>query len=163
MPIRVLLGDFLGTAGVIHHDAATTQNGIRVEVFSRDVISTTDFMLTTTDATRRWAPALGTGTPAVKYPSEWSQAPTGTEQTALHAAGVDTSDASLFSWWDTFQLATTTNQRFPADAHLDPHGMAVHYDPYSFMPWLNTLTWNSEWPKYHVTDPAGVPAGPRAR
>jgi hypothetical protein len=162
MPIRILLGDYLGTAGVIRHDGNGTQHGIRVEVFSRDLIST-QFSLTTTDAAGRWTPQPGTGDPAVKYPSEWSQAPAGAEKTALEAAGVAT---ALVPWWDDFQLATTTNQALPADARLEPHGLAVHYDPYTFMPWLNNITWHSEWPKYQVVDAAGagvVPATPRPR
>jgi hypothetical protein len=73
---------------------------------------------------------------------------------ALLAAGVDRID--LVNWWPTVQLATL-NARFPADAHLDQHGVVIHYDPLTFLPWLNRRTWRSEWPKYRATDPLGIP------
>jgi hypothetical protein len=40
------------------------------------------------------------------------------------------------------QLATL-NARFPVDARLDAHGVVVHYDPLTFLPWLNDRTWRS--------------------
>ena len=155
--IRVLLGDFLGNAGVISTTGGVTQHGIRVEIFSRDVIST-DFTLTESSAATgwNWGPA---GVSAVRYPSEWSRSPIGLEQTVLQAAGVDT---KLVEWWKTVQLATDVDP-LPHDARLDPEGWAVHYDPYTFMPWINERTWRSEWPKYRFTDPAGVPATPLPR
>ena len=57
-------------------DHLATHKGVRVEIFSNDVIST-EFMLTdTTTAGTCWMPLVGTGVPAVRYPSEWSHDPT---------------------------------------------------------------------------------------
>jgi len=133
---------------------------VRVEVFSNILLSNIDFMLTDTSATGGgWAPQVGTGDPAVRYPSEWARTPIGAEQSALQVAGVNT---DLINWWPTVQLATL-NARFPTDAQLDQHGLVVHYDPLTFLPWLNRRTWRSEWPKYRATDPAGIPAAPQPR
>jgi hypothetical protein len=159
-PIRILLGDYLANAGVISRDAAATRRGVRVEVFSNSLMSNIDFMLTdSTAAGGGWAPLVGTGDPAVRYPSEWARTPTGAELAALQVLGVDT---NLVNWWRTVQLATL-NARFPADAHLDQNGLVIHYDPLTFLPWLNRRTWRSEWPKYRATNPAGIPAAPLPR
>ena len=160
-PIRVVLGDWLGNAGVIGRDASGTTRGVRVEIFSRELISTTDWSMTVTDAARRFDPLMDPdGRPmAVRYPSEWSPAPDAAERARLTALGVD--DPGQVAWWDTVQAETATNQRLPADARLDGHGMAVHYDPYDFRPWINQRTWRSEWPKYRaVHDPANPAAIP---
>jgi hypothetical protein len=71
-------------------------------------------------------------------------------------------DLSLANWWQDVSLATL-GAGLPADAHLEPFGLVHHYDPLTFLPWLNARTWRSEWPKYRATDPAGVPARPRPR
>jgi hypothetical protein len=102
---------------------------------------------------------VGTGSPAVRYASEWARTPTGAELTALQAAGVD---PRLVNWWADVQPATL-NTRLPTDAHLDERGVVIHYDPMTFLPWINQRTWRSEWPKYRATDPAGVPTAPRPR
>jgi hypothetical protein len=159
-PVRIVLGDYLGNAGVIRHAANGTQHGIRIEIFSRDLVSPRDFMLTVSDDTRGWAPNQGTGEPAVRYPSEWSRDPHPAELANLRAAGVD---LALVRWWRDFQQATAFDQRLPADARLEGDGTVVHYHPHSFIGWINTRTWRSEWPKYATTDPAGVPAAPRPR
>ncbi len=95
----------------------------------------------------------------MRYASEWARDPTAAELPGLQVAGVDT---TLINWWSTVQLATL-NARFPADARLDAHGMAVHDDVLTFLPWLNNRTWRSEWPKYRAVDAAGIPAAPRPR
>jgi len=159
-PIRILLGDYLGNEGVIFRDQTSTRRGVRVEVFSNAVVSSVDFTLTDTTSTGGgWAPAAGGADPAVRYPSEWARTPTGAELLTLLAAGVNT---DLVNWWPTVQLATLA-ARFPTDAHLDPNGSVVHYDPLTFLPWLNRRTWRSERPKYRAVDPAGTPAAPRPR
>jgi len=161
-PIRILLGDYLADAGVISRDqaTATTRRGVRVEVFSNVLVSNTDFMFSDTSATGGgWVPSVGTGDPAIFYASEWARTPIGAELLGLAAAGVDT---DMVNWWPTVQLATL-NVRFPTDAALDQHGLVIHYDPLTFLPWLNRRTWRSEWPKYRATDPAGIPAAPRPR
>jgi len=153
-PVRVLLGDFLGHSGIIRRTDGTTEHGIRVEVFSRDVVST-DFLLTQSDATRCWDPVAGTGEPpAVLYPSEWARTPEGAEKAALEAAGVNT---DLVNWWGRVAPVTF------GDATLPSGGTVVHYDPPSFMTWITQRTWRSEWPKYRIADPAAIPAQPRPR
>ena len=163
-PIRVLLGDFMGNAGVISRSHLATTHGVRIEVFSPDVLSAADFAVTESDAARRWTPQPGAparpGGPAVRYPSEWSRVPVGAEQTSLQGAGVD---VELVPWWSAVQEATRVYQLYPDEARLPGGGWAVHYDPDAFMQWLNTRTWRSEWPKYRADDPAGVPAQPRPR
>ncbi len=159
-PIRVLLGDHVANAGIIRRAGTVTQRGVRVEMFSNTLFSNTDFMLAdTTAAGTGWTPLVGTGAPAVRYPSEWARTPTGAELTTLQAAGVD---PRLVNWWADVQPATL-NTRLPADAHLDGRGVVIHYDPMTFLPWINHRTWHSEWPKYRATDPAGIPAAPRPR
>jgi hypothetical protein len=164
-PIRILLGDFLGNAGIIRRDAATTKRGVRVEIFSRDILSATEFNLTVTDAARRWDPLMDPfdRPSAVRYPSEWSRRPDAAERQRLQALGVD--DPDQVFWWEDAQAETALNPRYPADARLDPGGIAVHYDPYEFLPWLNRRTWRSEWPKYRAVDPApgGIPDHPIPR
>lgn len=162
-PIRILLGDYLGDAGVIRRDAAGPHFGVRIEVFSRDVISR-EFTASTTDVDRGFVPAVGTAPFAVSYPSEWSQVPAGALLAALKAAGV--TDMGAVNWWDSVQLATTARQGWPDDARLIGDGWAVHYDPYEFLPWLNARTWASEWPKYraaNAANPGQVPASPIPR
>lgn len=159
-PIRVVLGDYLAHAGIIRRAGTVTQRGVRVEVFSNTLFSNIDFMLTDTTTTGGgWVPSVGVGDPAIRYNSEWARTPTGTELTTLQAAGVD---PRLVNWWGDVQPATL-NTRLPTDAHLDEHGLVIHYDPMTFLPWINRRTWRSEWPKYRATDPAGVPTAPRPR
>jgi hypothetical protein len=163
-PIKILLGDYLGNAGVISRTSAGVQTfGIRVEIFSRDVIST-DFTLSQSSAATGWnatGTAAGSGGHAVRYPSEWARTPAGAEQTSLQEAGVD---VELANWWSSFALGTQMDL-----THVDPltaamlpaSGDVVHYDPPSFLAWLNGKTWRSEWSKYRVA--GAVPAQPRSR
>jgi hypothetical protein len=75
-PIEVLLGDYLGNAGVISRTAAgVQQSGIRVEIFSRDVVST-DFTLTQSSAATGWnatGAAAGAGGDDVRFPRVWGR------------------------------------------------------------------------------------------
>jgi hypothetical protein len=163
-PVRVILGDYLGDAGVIKRDAAGAHFGIRVEIVSNDVIST-DFTETVTDAGRLWDPVAGpAGTRhAVRYPSEWSQVPAGDMLASMTAAGV--TDTSLATWWEAVALATGLHGAWPDGSSLSM-GAVVHYDPYEFLPWLNARTWTSEWPKYRATNlanPGTVPPTPIPR
>jgi hypothetical protein len=160
-PIRILLGDYLANAGVIFRDQATTRRGVRVEVFSTSLVSNIDFRLTDTTASGGgWAPQAGGDDPAVRYRTEWARTPVGAELLTLLAAGVQT---DLVNWWGTVELATLNNARFPAGAQLRQDGLVIHYDPLTFLPWLNRRTWRSEWPKYRATDPAGIPDAPLSR
>jgi hypothetical protein len=160
LPINILLGDFLASAGIISRVGAVTRRGVRVEVFANTLVSNTDFMLTdTTATTHNWTPNVGVGSPVVRYASEWARTPTAAEAAALQAVGVN---PALVNWWLDVQPATL-NARVPIDAALDANGIVHHYDPMTFLPWINRRTWRSEWPKYRVTDPTGIPAAPRPR
>ena len=108
-PVRVLLGDYVGDVGVVRRDGAGAHFGVRVEIVSRDVIST-DFTETVTDANRLWDPVAGpAGTRhAVRYPSEWSQAPAGDILAAMTAAGV--TDTSAANWWEGVSLASSMHR-----------------------------------------------------
>ncbi len=65
-----------------------------------------------------------------------------------------------------FVYATALHASWPPGSDL-PTGGVVHYDPYEFLPWLNTRTWTSEWPKYRATtnlaNPDTVPPTPIPR
>jgi hypothetical protein len=160
-PIRVVLGDYMGNVGVIRRTASDEQYGVRVEVFSSRRIST-EFPLTTSDPPEAgWAPkAIGAGSPAVSYPSEWARTPAGEERATLLAAGVAEDQLGEVSWWNDFQLSTTIGRTFADDARLPER--PVHYDPDGFMAWLNRRTWRSEWSKYRLADPVEAP-DPRPR
>jgi hypothetical protein len=159
-PIRILLGDFLANAGVISRDHVSTRRGVRVELFTTALISNEFMPADTSAAGTGWSPAIGVGSPAIRYQSEWARNPTAAELPGLQVAGVD---PTLINWWANVQLATL-NARFPADARLDAQGVVVHYDVLDFLQWLNARTWRSEWPKYRANDPAGgTPAAPRPR
>ena len=159
----MLLGDFLGVAGVVRPAQQSPQpSGVRVEVFSNLPID--DPALNFSDSRAAgggWRPGTDTTrSPIIRYQSEWARVPTGAEQLSLQAAGVDT---SLVNWWADVQPATL-DSRYPLDATLPENGVVVHYDPLTFMPWLNKRTWRSEWPKYRVTDASGgIPASPILR
>jgi hypothetical protein len=159
-PIRILLGDFMASAGVISRDHASTKRGVRVEVFSNDLISTLFTVTDTSTTTNTWAPGPGAATQAVRYCSEWARTLTDAEKTSLQVAGVD---LSLIDWWPAVVLATG-NPHFSGGGALARNGMAYHYELTNFMDWLNLVTWKSEWPKYRTVDAGGgVPAAPRPR
>jgi hypothetical protein len=167
MPVRVLLGDFLGTAGVVRPgNASPLPSGVRVELFSTMLmpdgdLGPTGFTLTDTSQTGGgWHPSSTTGAQIVRYQSEWAREPAGDEALNLLAAGVDT---AMVNWWGDVQPATLDN-RLALDAPLPENGVVYHFDPLTFLPWLNKRTWQSEWPKYRVTDASGdIPPAPRPR
>jgi len=166
-PIRVLLGDFLGIAGVISRTHAATTHGVRVEVFSRNVVSSSDFDFNRSN--NRWDPPNiplrpRPGGHALFYSSEWWDIPEGNDIAAFQVNGVD---VSLLGWMNLVEGVTIFSRLYPEDGRL-PRGFGeVHYDPDSFMQWLNDRTWHSEWPKYRLKDAAGAPlatpAQPRPR
>jgi hypothetical protein len=162
-PIRVVLGDYMGNAGVIRRTASEEHYGVRVEVFSRQVISP-EFKFSESDpSSAGWAP-VGTGNPAVRYQSEWIRPPVDEERATLLAAGLTEEQLGVqVTWWRDFQLLTAINrQQWGADAPLAERGKCVHYDPDQFMEWINRRTWRSEWSKYRIADPAEAP-DPRPR
>jgi hypothetical protein len=65
-------------------------------------------------------------------------------------------------WWRGV-VAASQAEAVPAGG-LPSNGQAWHYSLTSFLEWVNTTTWNSEWPKYGALDPvthAPVPTSPR--
>jgi hypothetical protein len=162
-PIRIILGDFLGVAGTIRREGAAATQGIRVEVFSPDLISAADFAASLT--TSGWPAGQVTQLPpAVLYPSEWSRTPAGQERRDLEALGVDT---AFVNWWSAVAAAQAGDLAIPAAARLPVHATVWHYQPLDFLRWLNDITWRSEWPKYNVMDaqnaPQPRPSRPRTR
>jgi hypothetical protein len=162
MPIRVILGDFLGRAGVIRRDAGNVlTRGVRVEVFSPGLASP-EFTAITDQA--GWnivgAPVL----PALRYQSEWARTPDAAATAALQAIGVD---PAFVTWWSAVAQSQSWDGLMPATDKLPLDGRVFHYFPITFMTWVNSKTWASEWPKYQVKDPAGNPAprpaAPRSR
>ncbi len=162
-PVRIILGDYLGVAGVIQKQANVATYGLRVEVFSPSLIST-DF--TEVDNQTSWQVPAGTTKPALKYQSEWSRVPTSTEATALQNIGVD---PTAVNWWPSVIMSPTHwDVGTPANAKLPKDGIIFHYKPSDFLQWINDKTWSSEWPKHKVvsgTPPTAVarPASPRPR
>jgi hypothetical protein len=162
-PVRVLLGDFLGVAGVTRILGGVSTFGARVEVFSAEPITDPFFNLVTNQT--EWSPPAGITHPVLRYRSEWSRAPSAVELAFQQAIGVD---SRLVNWWSDvttrmfFDIGTPRSAKLPAD------GVVHHYSPIEFMQWINDVTWSSEWPKYKVTGgapPAAVarPAAPRLR
>ncbi len=162
-PVRIILGDYLGVAGVIRKQANVATYGLRVEVFSPSLIST-DF--TEVDNQTSWQVPAGTSKPALKYQSEWSRVPASTDATALQNIGVDPTSVN---WWPSVIMSPTHwDVGTPARAKLPRDGIVFHYKPSDFLQWINDKTWSSEWPKYKVvsgTPPTSVarPTAPRSR
>jgi N-acetylmuramoyl-L-alanine amidase len=154
-PIRVILGDLLGNAGVIRKAAGVSTTGVRVEVFSSSII---DPYFTEVTGQPSWVVAPGVAHPVIRYRSEWAGTPDAARTTALQAVGVNTS--LLEAWWDQVTLAQSLDVRLPAAARLNIFGSACHYDPLDFMQWINRITWASEWPKYRVKGADGLVARP---
>ena len=154
-PVRVILGDYLGVAGVIRQQAGVPTFGVRVEVFSPQLPST---FFTLVPGQNGWNVPAGVTHPVLYYQSEWIRLPSTAEATALHALGVD---AAAVAWWSDVQMRQHWDLCTPPSAKLPPNGRVYHYQPLDFMQWLNDLTWSSEWPKYRIT--SGTPAAPAAR
>jgi len=151
-PIRVILGDFLGTAGVINGNAGNPIRGVRVETFSPS-FSPPGFV-----ARPDWLGVINPGDrPVVSEASEWARTLTESELAQLDITGVD---PDAVSWWKTAADATTADPRLSADARLPDDGVVLHYRPLDFLPWLNGVTWSSEWSKYKIVLPAGAPVPP---
>ena len=154
-PIRVILGDYLGVAGVIRRQAGVATFGVRVEVFSPEL---PDPFFTIVRGQNGWNVPAGVTHPALHYESEWARTPSAAEAAALQGLGVD---PAAVAWWPDVQRRQFWDLRTPFAAKLPLDGRVYHYEPIDFMQWLNDLTWSSEWPKYRVT--AGAPAIPVAR
>ncbi|SLM47441.1 protein of unknown function [Nitrospira japonica] len=164
-PIRVLLGDFLGHAGVIRKEGTMVLHGIGLETFGSGFVPPAFQSVASASG---WSLPAGTPMPmlpAVFYQSEWSKAPSAEERTRLQGIGVN---PDLVNWWGDASLVTRLHPTLPGHGQLNAAGFAFHYEPLKFMRWLNETTWASEWPKYKVTDAAGaavpqLPDHPRPR
>ena len=163
-PIRMILGDYLGVAGAIRKVGGATTFGVRVEVFSTDLIDAAAF--TSVINQNNWQPPAAANRPALQYTSEWNILPDAAASAALRNLGVD---PALVLWWPDVALTQHLwDVRTPASAKLPIDGNVFHYQPVAFMQWLNDLTWSSEWPKFHImagAPPAVAPrpAAPRSR
>ncbi|MCK0198122.1 N-acetylmuramoyl-L-alanine amidase [Ancylobacter sp. 6x-1] len=162
MPIQMILGDYLGKAGVIRRDGAgILTHGMRVEVFS-PALASVDFQAIT-DQTG-WNVVGSPARPALLYQSEWARTPDATTSATLQQIGVD---PALVPWWSTVAQSQAWDVSMPAADRLPLNGQVYHYSPATFMAWINDLTWASEWPKYKVMDasgnPVARPAAPRSR
>jgi N-acetylmuramoyl-L-alanine amidase len=153
-PVRVLLGDFLGHGGVIRKEGATAMHGIRLEAFSSGFVPPAFQSLSSVAGWSLPADMPLDPPPAVHYQSEWSRVPTADERQRLQGMGVN---PDLVNWWGDASLVTRRHPMLPGHAQLAADGYAFHFRPLQFMRWLNEATWASEWPKYKVTDAAGVP------
>ena len=154
-PIRIILGDFLGLAGVIRRQGEVPPRGIRVEIFSRTNIDPIYF--TSVTGQTGWNVPAGVTHPAVQYVSEWARALSDADKAALTAIGVD---PQLATWWSDVQSNQTFDVRTPEAAKLPRDGNVFHYSPLDFMEWINNVTWTSEWTKYRI---AGPRPSPRSR
>ena len=162
-PVRVILGDYLGVAGVIRQQAGVPTFGVRVEVFSPVLLPDVFFSLVSGQT--GWNPPAGVAHPVLQYQSEWARAPSPAEAAMQQALGVD---STAVNWWSDVYVRQFWDVGMPRTAKLPQDGRVYHYEPIDFMQWLNDLTWSSEWPKYRVTagaPPASVarPAAPRSR
>jgi hypothetical protein len=154
-PIQIILGDYLGDAGVIHQNGAVLTYGVRVEVFSPGW-RPPGFV-----PVLGWGfPPIGGPYPMIPYPSEWAHQPTGAEAALLEANGVDT---SLVWWWPAARNATVIDPRLQANEHLPHDGLVNHFRPLDFLAWINDVTWKHEWSKYGNAAPAPVPPRPPSR
>jgi hypothetical protein len=166
MPIRVILGDFLGKSGGIRREGNTILHGIGLEVFSSGFVPPAPAFATFTSPSGFDLPAGAPlrPPPAIFYQSEWAKTPTTAERQRLVDIGVN---PDLVPWWRMAALSTNLDPRLPAGARLVADGWAFHFRPLDFLRWINNVTWASEWPKYAVTDENGAevprPARPRPR
>jgi hypothetical protein len=156
--IEVILGDFLGLAGMINRPADGLENhGIRVEVFSTDPVSETDFNMIADEHWPSPEPAPSPP-PAVFYQSEWAVKPTALVAKLLESLHID---ADLWNWWQDVALHLSLDPMIPPAARLPLDGKVWHYRLHDFMAWLNRITWGSEWLKYQKGGSA--PPAPRPR
>ena len=149
--IRVLLGDFLGEGGVVDTQGGTATHGVRVETFSPS-FAVPGFRLLKNQ--QNWNPPVGPPPACVEFTSEWARMPDAAERTRLESLGVD---PALVTWWPVVALVQALDPTLPTAARLPFAGRVVHYDLFSFLGWLNRLTWEHEWDKFGILDPAGQP------
>jgi len=159
---RVILGDYLGVAGVTKVQGGATSTGVRVEVMAPTLEAPT--FTAVGSSVGAWTPG-GAALPAcVQYISEWARQPTAAEQTTLTGDGVN---LGQLGWWTAIAQAQNTEGSLDATQRLPDNGLVFHYRPLEFAKWINGVTWASEWPKFGVTDATGAavarPAQPTSR
>jgi hypothetical protein len=160
MPIRIILGDFLGESGVTRSEGGRIQFGIGLEVFSSDFVPPTFHAYKSSSG---WRIPAGSVMPfGLEYQSEWAKTPTTEERQRLEGIGVN---PDLVPWWYRVAATTAVDPTLPPQARLKLDGTAFHVMPLDFMRWINGVTWASEWPKYKMThaDGTGVQRPPRPR
>jgi hypothetical protein len=75
VPVRVLLGDFLGDSGVIRSAGGSSLHGIRVETFAPSFDAPT---FSVSGSTAGWTPPTILPAPyCIQHHSEWARAHTG--------------------------------------------------------------------------------------
>ena len=80
------------------------------------------------------------------------------EVTVAAKGGGSENKAKFATIWEPRYLEEQSREIAARGLDIDDIDVVVHYDPLTFLPWLNNRTWRSEWPKYRATDPAGIPA-----
>jgi hypothetical protein len=159
MPIRVLLGDYLGRSGIIRREGANVLHGIGFEVFASGFVPPTFNSQQSVNGWQLHPSVPPNPPPAIFYQSEWSKVPDAAERARLQGIGVN---PDLVPWWREAAALTQLHPTLPGHGKLNLPGYAFHVEPLKFMRWINEITWASEWPKYAVTDAAGaaVPQAP---
>lgn len=146
--IRILLGDYLGRAGVRSVQNGVGTHGVRIEAFSSALLPGFTPVFASD-----WTVPAGTVVPhAVAYQSEWARAPTVSERAILLANGFD---PTLPLWWSDVALTTAWNDAWlPPAAQLPASGYVWHYSALDVARWVNDVTWKNERRKYD--DPAAL-------
>ena len=69
------------------------------------------------------------------------------------------------AWWRA--ASAPARHEDQAAKNLPANGLVWHYPLLGFLPWINDITWTSEWDKYKVVDAAGArvarPFKPKSR
>ena len=152
-PVRVMLATSSADAGVIRRDAAGQRRGVRVEIFSHDVV----LPRLHRDRDRRGAP-LGPGRGAAGHPARGAL-PERVSRTPRRRSRPPRRERrgrpDLTHWWR--RCSSDDVRRTGGRRATGRRRLAVDYDPYEFLPWLNARTWQraAEVPR---RQPAGVPA-----
>lgn len=142
-PIRILLGDFLGHAGLREVVGGVGTHGVRVEAFSPRLLPGFSPVFFAND----WTVPNGLpNAPALWYQSEWARTPTAAEAATLTANGFDPATPSF--WNDVALTTAWQDAALPATAQLPASGLVWHYRALDVARWLNGLTWRHERHKY---------------
>lgn len=156
-PIRILLGDFLGHAGLREVRGGVATHGVRIEAFSRSLLPGFSPDISHTSWPTMGLPNL----PAVFYQSEWARTPTAAEAAQLTENGFDPNTPL---WWNDISLTTSwLDHTLPVLAQLPADGLVWHYRALDVARWLNGLTWRHERHKYRSATAAAMAQPPSRR